>query len=580
MGTVRLDSPDAKFSSQLILGRVSVVIPTKNSSKTLAECLRSVRNQTYSDVEIIVVDDYSSDDTRDIAKQFGAAVLSCTGERSRQVNNGVRIGRGEFVYRVDGDFVLEKGVIAESVRGLRNENADGALIHNASDPSISIWAHVRNLERDMYKDDDLNVAIRFLTRSAYDSLGGFDESLVAGEDYDLHNRFLSKGFRYVRVQSIEVHLGEPKRASETILKHYYYGKSLGRFVQKNKYRAFRQLSPFRPAFIKHRDLFAGHLKLTVVFIFYTIVRYLSAFLGVLAGRLQPRYDPILASLTETTQIPPIMSPQRSEGFITIIIPTKNSAKTIGRCIESIQENRSGDRIDIIVVDNGSTDQTRFIASALGATVLNGGPERSAQRNIGAQNSSGDYLFFVDSDMEFTSHVLRECYGAINQGIDAAVVSEITVGNGYWANVRKLERASYFGDSLYEAARLFKKSTFLDLGGYDTSLTGLEDFDIQARIEKGNLRVAHLRASILHNEETFNVRAHLAKKYYYASKSRTYLTKYPTRSIAQFFPLRRTYLRRRSPVAHNPSAFIGLMFLKVAEVVVATIAVVRRRSASA
>jgi glycosyltransferase involved in cell wall biosynthesis len=264
-------------------------------------------------------------------------------------------------------------------------------------------------------------------------------------------------------------------------------------------------------------------------------------------------------------------------MITAVIPTRNSANTIGKCIESIQNSEDHDNVDILVVDNASIDETRSIAQRLGATVMSGGPERSAQRNIGALSSSGDYLLFIDSDMEFTPSVLRECNRAICEGVDAAIISEITVGSGYWANVRKLERASYFGDSLHEAARFFRKNAFLKMGGYDVNLTGLEDFDLQARIERVGLKLAHLRAPILHHEETFNLRDHLAKKYYYASKSRTYLRRYPKRSIAQFFPLRHTYLKRGSPVAHVPSAFVGLIFLKVAEVVVSSIAVFTGRA---
>ena len=577
MGTVELNLGKTISTLRLTPGLVSIVVPTKNSSRTLSECLRSIREQTYPSIEIIVVDDYSSDNTRQIALMFRATIVLCGGERSRQVNQGVKIAQGEFVYRVDSDFVLQEDVVAESVRGCKREHVDGALIHNASDPSVSIWAQVRNMERDMYKDDDLNVAIRFLTRTSYDELGGFDESLVAGEDYDLHNRFLSKGFRYVRIASFEVHKGEPKSVSDTIRKHYYYGKSLGRFVKKNKYRAFRQLSPFRPAFVKHREFFAGHLKLTIVFIFYTIVRYFSALMGVLAGRSESYPKTLSPQEVRTIEIPAVVSPTLARPMITTVIPTKNSERTIGRCIESIRESGYNDIVDIIVVDNGSTDQTCLIARALGATVLSGGPERSAQRNIGAVNSLGEYLLFVDSDMEFTPPVLYECAAAIGAGVDAAVISEITVGNGYWANVRKLERASYFGDSLYEAARLFRKNTFIKLGGYDLTLTGLEDYDIQARIEGAHLNVAHLKAPILHHEENFNLKEHLAKKYYYASRSRMYLLRYPRRSLAQFFPLRRTYLRKKSPIAHNPSAFLGLIFLKVAEIVIASIAVIRARA---
>src|SRR3990172_7363179 len=104
MGTVELNLGKTISTLRLTPGLVSIVVPTKNSSRTLSECLRSIREQTYPSIEIIVVDDYSSDNTRQIALMFSATIVLCGGERSRQVNQGVKIAQGEFVYRVDSDF--------------------------------------------------------------------------------------------------------------------------------------------------------------------------------------------------------------------------------------------------------------------------------------------------------------------------------------------------------------------------------------------------------------------------------------------------------------------------------------------
>ncbi|MFZ2256404.1 MAG: glycosyltransferase [Patescibacteria group bacterium] len=49
---------------------VSVIIPTKNSARTIGKCLESIQNQSYKDIEIIVVDNYSPDGTTDIARQY------------------------------------------------------------------------------------------------------------------------------------------------------------------------------------------------------------------------------------------------------------------------------------------------------------------------------------------------------------------------------------------------------------------------------------------------------------------------------------------------------------------------------
>ena len=69
---------------------VSVIIPSRNSEGTIAECLRSIISQSYKHIEIIVVDRFSSDSTQAIAKNMGAFVISHGGERSIAKNLGAK----------------------------------------------------------------------------------------------------------------------------------------------------------------------------------------------------------------------------------------------------------------------------------------------------------------------------------------------------------------------------------------------------------------------------------------------------------------------------------------------------------
>jgi len=262
---------------------VSVVVPTFNSERFLERCLRSIREQTYGNIEVIVVDNYSADRTREIAEKYADLVLLKGGERSAQVNFGVGHARGKYVYRVDSDFVLEPTVIEEAVVKCEVEGFDAVCVHNMSDPTVSFWAKVRKLERDCYADDELNVAARFFRKEVFEAVGGFDENLVAGEDYDFHNRLLESGFRIGRIKAREIHIGEPKTLLEIAKKYYYYGKTLRNFLKKNKGRGMRQLSPVRPSFIRSRRKFAKHPLLTLGFIVYQIVRYFAAGLGFIAA---------------------------------------------------------------------------------------------------------------------------------------------------------------------------------------------------------------------------------------------------------------------------------------------------------
>ncbi|MBO3799272.1 MAG: glycosyltransferase [Candidatus Brockarchaeota archaeon] len=261
---------------------VSVVIPTYNSEKTIGACLRSVKEQTYPNIEIIVVDNYSKDRTREVSENYADWVLLKGRERSAQVNFGVRHARGKYVYEVGSDFILEPTVVEEAVRKCEVEGFDAICIHNTSDPSVSFWAKVRKLERDCYADDELNVAARFCRKEVFEIIGGFDEELVAAEDYDFHNRLLKAGFKIGRIKAKEIHIGEPKTLWEIARKHYYYGKTLPRFLEKNRGRGMMQLSPLRPAFIRNWKKFAKNPIVTAGFLTYQFVKYLSAGLGFLS----------------------------------------------------------------------------------------------------------------------------------------------------------------------------------------------------------------------------------------------------------------------------------------------------------
>jgi len=261
---------------------VSVVVPTFNSEGFLERCLRSVREQTYGNVEVVVVDKNSKDKTVAIAKDFGVRVFVIEAEeRCMQMNYGVKKARGEFVYIVGSDFVLEQAVVEEAVEKCVVEGFDAVCVHNTSDPSVSFWAKVRKLERDCYAGDELNVAARFFGKDVFEKVGGFDERLVAAEDYDLHNRLLKHGFKIGYIKSKEIHIGEPRSLVEIARKHYYYGKTLKRFLDANLERGIKQISPLRPAFIRNRKNFAKHPTLTMGFVVYQIVRYFAAGLGFL-----------------------------------------------------------------------------------------------------------------------------------------------------------------------------------------------------------------------------------------------------------------------------------------------------------
>ena len=117
-------------------------------------------------------------------------------------------------------------------------------------------------------------------------------------------------------------------------------------------------------------------------------------------------------------------------LVSITIPTFNSAATLARTLESVK-SQTYKNIEIIAVDNHSSDDTKEVARkytdnvfdindtepwnqrlSIRSIVLSSRPERSAQRNFGARQAKGDYLLFIDSDMELTPPVVADCITVI------------------------------------------------------------------------------------------------------------------------------------------------------------------------
>lgn len=261
---------------------VSVVVPTKNSEKYLERCLKSIINQSYRNIELIVVDNGSSDRTIDIAKQYANIVVDKSPERSAQRNYGAFLSKGEYLYFVDSDFQLDVNVIEQAVN-VTSKGFDLVVIHNTSDPSVSIWSKVRKFERDMYKFEESNIAVRFCSKKSFDKVGGYNECLIASEDYDLHNRLLKAGYCFDFIESEEMHLDEPKTLYEIYTKHYFYGKTISQYIITNKGKAFTQLSPIRSVFFKKRRGFRENYKTTFLFFIYLFIKYLGGFNGLVVN---------------------------------------------------------------------------------------------------------------------------------------------------------------------------------------------------------------------------------------------------------------------------------------------------------
>lgn len=264
---------------------VSIIIPTFNSSTTLRECLRSIKNQTYKNIEIIIVDKNSNDDTVQIAKEFGCRCFVLNfNERCDQVNYGLSNAVGSYLYRVDSDFILDNNIVKECV-SIIDDGFDAVCIHNTSDPSISIWSSIRKIERDCYYHDSVNVAARFFSSDVYGSVGGFDAKLIACEDYDFHEKIINHGYKIGYSTFQEIHIGEPRTLKEIAIKHYYYGKNIKNYIQKSP-NSIKKLSPIRISLFKQYKKLIWPPRIFFGFVAYQTIRYSFAIIGLIVSMVK------------------------------------------------------------------------------------------------------------------------------------------------------------------------------------------------------------------------------------------------------------------------------------------------------
>src|SRR5438034_6161452 len=222
---------------------VSVVIPSRNSARTIDDCLRSIILQSYKRIEIIIVDCISTDSTREIAQRMGALVISQYGERSVAKNLGAKFANGKYLFFVDADHKLGPDVIASCIKSV--DGFDGVLINDQDISKDSKVSRLVASRRKILSYDPLNVAIRFVRRDVFDSVGGFDPDLYAGEDLDFHQRFLNRGYKMVYSPVTEWHLGSPANFKGLLNRSLYYSSNNLRYASKNPLIALKRLNPLR-----------------------------------------------------------------------------------------------------------------------------------------------------------------------------------------------------------------------------------------------------------------------------------------------------------------------------------------------
>jgi glycosyltransferase involved in cell wall biosynthesis len=208
---------------------VSVIITTKNEEKNIGNCLRSIKNQTFKDIELIVVDNFSKDKTAEIAKKYAATVYYKGNERSTQRNYGAKIANGEYILYLDADMILNPTLIADCVAECKRDLSDALYVPERI-VGEGFWIKVRDFERSFYTGTVID-AVRFIRRDLFLQIGGFDETLIGPEDWDLDRKIRKVGRTGINLTPLFHNEGRLDM-NHYLKKKSYYTDGIQKYIEK------------------------------------------------------------------------------------------------------------------------------------------------------------------------------------------------------------------------------------------------------------------------------------------------------------------------------------------------------------
>jgi len=178
--------------------RVSVVIPAYNAASTIEETLASVFRQTVPDVEVVVVDDGSTDQTASVLARYGDRIRVLNkvneGRPAAARNAGVRAARGHYIAFLDADDLWAEEKLALQIAVLDQDPALGLVYTadttiDARGTELSVNPCLPDARGRIYELLSVrNVMVGssvMIRRQAFDEAGGFDEDLTSVENWDL-----------------------------------------------------------------------------------------------------------------------------------------------------------------------------------------------------------------------------------------------------------------------------------------------------------------------------------------------------------------------------------------------------------
>lgn len=181
----------------ILIEKVSIIIPTYNYKKFVCDAIDSVLNQDYENIEVIVIDDGSTDGTRECLEKYGDKILYVYQDNqgpSVARNTGLQLATGDYLGFLDADDVFQAGKITKQVSFLGNESNIGLVYSDyyCVDKKLKIIDHFRSKGfknriktiEGLIEKNVINTSTVLMKREIIDEIGLFNVEYKYLEDLD------------------------------------------------------------------------------------------------------------------------------------------------------------------------------------------------------------------------------------------------------------------------------------------------------------------------------------------------------------------------------------------------------------
>jgi glycosyltransferase involved in cell wall biosynthesis len=326
---------------------ISVVIPVYNAAVSLPAAVASIRQQGYPSIEIVIVDDGSAESAEPVALGLGPGIVFHRQPNAGPAaarNRGLSLARGEWITFLDADDLWPANKLAIQAPWLIEDPALDVVLGRIQYVSLEGADEIKiQLSPEDQSISHVHLGSMLARRRAFDTIGGFDEGMRYSEDQDWFLRAREANLRMIILDAVTLHyqLHADNMTRQKSMHELRILEALHKSMKRRRAAGIKELRPW------------------------------SSYFQQAAG---------------------------GNPLVTAIIPAYNGERFLAQAIRSIlQQDYSP--IEVIVVDDGSTDQTAQVAQSFSRVRYirqeNQGP--GAARNRGIAEAKGDFIAFLDQD---------------------------------------------------------------------------------------------------------------------------------------------------------------------------------------